>query len=356
MKKGKGKKPLKKILIISISVLAVLAAGVFLYCDALLNQIHYVKDESSAPVAVADYISHAETRNSSSKPGEPAVVNGLYHDDAIQNILVMGVDDYQKNDTGRSDSMMLVSIDTRHGKLKLTSFLRDLYLNIPGYSKNRINVAFSLGGAPLAVRTVESDFGISIDHYVTIEYSAFSKIVDRLNGVSITLSRDEADRINTYSGESAGKRVKEGICRLTGKQALYYCRIRTNATGEDFGRTERQRDFFSAIVSQWKSADPVTLNAAAWDVLNLVKTNMDKGQVAGLLANSLTYMKYPISQSHVPANHTYRFDDHVTIGSVPDNSVIIADMKQNSLIAAKFIYEDDFKFEDADSSADSSPK
>ena len=77
--------------------------------------------------------------------GDPNLLGGLYHDDAITNILLLGVDDYQANDVGRSDSMMMVSIDTRHKKLKLTSFMRDLYVAIPYHGSNKLNAAYPLG-------------------------------------------------------------------------------------------------------------------------------------------------------------------------------------------------------------------
>ena len=342
-----------KIALLTLSVLALVVGGLFIYADSKLNLIHTVADDSNASVAVASYItSTAVNSNTNSDLGTVGMKNGLYHDDAIKNILIMGVDDYQKNDIGRSDSMMVISVDTRHKKLKTTSFLRDLYLNIPGCSeKNRINVAYSIGGAPLTVQTIESNFGIDIDNYITIGYSSFAKIIDRLGGVTITVTADEAKLVNWYSGESRSKDISAGTFLLTGKQALYYSRIR--AIGDDFGRTERQRKVFSSIVEKFKDSNLSTINDTLSAVLPMVTTNMDKNKVVDLATNSLTYMKYPVSQNHVPANNTWE-DGKVTIGGVAGNDVIVADMEKNSLIAAKFIYEDDFNFPSDDETGSNS--
>lgn len=332
-----------KIALMVFSVLAIAAGGVFLYADSKLNDIHYDNNDSQASVAVASYVASAEVNSSTATDlGNIYMKNGLYHDDAIKNILIMGVDDYQKNDVGRSDSMMLVSVDTRHKKLKTTSFLRDLYVDIPGCSeKNRINVAYSIGGAPLTVQTIESDFGIDIDNYVLVGYSSFANIINRLGGVTITVTQGEADLVNRWSGEPKNKYISAGTQLLTGKQALYYSRIR--AIGSDFARTERQRKVFSSVIEKFKNSDLGTIDATLSDVLKLVTTNMSKSKVVDMAANSLTYMKYPISQNRIPADNTWS-SAKVTIGGVEGNDVIDADMEKNSLIAAKFIYEDDYNF------------
>lgn len=355
MSKNPNKRNKKRIAVnaavLVLSLLTLLVGSGCIYADVLASQINYEQPTSSEPpVSVASYIKDPGTNISTGNEGDPKMLNGLYHDDAIKNILIMGVDDYQANDVGRSDSMMLISVDTRHKKLKTTSFLRDMYVSIPGYKPNRINVAYSLEGPPLTVRTIESNFGVDIDNYVTVEFSAFSKVIDRLGGVTITLTSGEAKLVNTYSGESSSKALTAGTHLLTGKQALYYSRIR--AIGSDFGRTERQRKVFESIINKFKSSDIGTINGIMFDVLKLVKTNMTKDQVLGYAANSLTYMNYPMSQNRIPADNTYE-SKGVTIGGIPGNDVLVPDLEKNSLIAAKFIYEDDFKFGNVDGSSSS---
>lgn len=288
------------------------------------------------PVTSVPQSGNTAVSNSFSQPG---IVNGLYHDDAVQNILLLGVDEHDKDDAGRSDCMLLVSIDRRHNKLKLTSFLRDMYVAIPGHEKNRLGSAYSFGKAPLTVQTIESNFGIDIDHYFTIESSAFPKMIDNLGGVSISLTNEEAKLINRYSDESSTKSLTAGTCLLTGKQALYYSRIR--AVGTDFGRTERQRKVVAGIANKLKSFNIGAINSMMNEVLPLVTTNMDKNAVIQLASDSLTYMNYPISQTRLPEDSTYQ-EKIVTINSYTNNAVLLPDVQTNKQNLEKFIYEDEF--------------
>ena len=228
---------------------------------------------------------------------------------------MLGTDDYQDNDVGRSDSMMLVSVDTRHNKLKITSFMRDMYLAIPGIGSYKLNEAYSraggrIDGAKKVVSTIEANFGVDIDRFVIVDFSAFPKIIDRLGGVQVQLSNEknadgftEAGLINAYSGETK-QQAKPGVVNnLTGLQARYYARIRE--IGNDQERTERQRKVFYSLVSKLKTSNVMTLNSMLVDVLPLVTTNMTKNEVLSMAANSLTYLNYPVSQHRVPEEGEY---------------------------------------------------
>ena len=197
------------IVISLFSVVCVVAGALALRANSLLSGYHYVPDESSQ----SDNTTSGDNQNGETNvvaEGEAYMKDGLYHDDQVMNILLLGVDDYQANDVGRSDSMLLVSIDKRHQKIKVTSFMRDMYLSIPGYANNRINVAYSLGGAPLLVKTIEKNFGVDIDKYVIIDFEAFPSIIEALGGIEVTLSEGEADEINRKSGEDPSLYVTAG--------------------------------------------------------------------------------------------------------------------------------------------------
>ena len=278
-------------------------------------------------------VAPASQSGSASTDGQTSMVNGLYHDDAIQNILVLGIDKQDDKDTGRSDSMLMVSVDKRHNELKVTSFLRDMYVKIPGCQDNRLNFSYSYGGAPLTVKTIEYNFGVDIDNYVTVDYSAFVKIIDQLGGVSITITNAEAKLINQNSGESANKKLAVGTALLTGKQALYYSRIR--CIDSDFGRTERQRKVVTGIVNKLKTANVSTILNLTNDVFPLVTTNMNKDTILALVQNAPTTMSYPVSQSRLPADSTYKQQ------VIREMSVLVPDIEANKQILAKFIYEKD---------------
>lgn len=311
-----------------------------LYADNLLGKINFVSPASSK----VETGSLFEPGADSSTDAKSGVLAGLFHDDAITNILLLGTDDYQVNDVGRPDSMMLVSVDTRHQKLKATSFMRDMYVAIPGHGSNKLNSAYSYGGggssgAELITRTIEANFGVDIDRYVIVDNSAFNKIVDRIGGVTVTLTNEkdnygntEADLINRYSGDR--NRVHTGVNKLSGAQAHYYSRIR--AIGNDFERTERQRKVFTNLVAELKGSSITTIYGILSDTLNLVTTNMTKDEILAMASHSLTYLKYPVTQNRIPADNEYESQKIAGIGDslVPDLSAC----KKN---ISSFIYEDD---------------
>ncbi len=332
------------IVIIFFSVVFLIVGAGCLYIDHMIGLINFAEDPASS-LSSEESVSGSGSSQEVSNPvtsdwlgGDAELINGLYHDDAIMNILVIGVDNYQANDVGRSDSMILVSLDTRHQELKMTSIMRDLYVTIPGHGSNRINSAYSIGGPSLTVQTIESNFGFDIDRWVIVDFDAFTRIVDRMGGVTITVTDGEADLINQYSGEDWSKRLDgAGTYRLTGLQARYYSRIR--AIGDDFERTQRQRNVMESIVNEFKTADLGTINGVLYSALGEITTNISKNEILSLAANSLTYLNYPIAQNRLPVDDGYT-NAKAVIGGVPNNDVLVPDLEKNSEEVIRFIYED----------------
>ena len=310
-------------------VLIVVGAGCF-YVDGMLNKMNFVPNTESE---VTPSIAVSETGETTSLP-DPMFVNGLYHDDAITNILILNLDDYQEGDVGRSDSMIMLSIDTRHKKLKMTSFMRDMFVQIPGVGSNRLNTAFTYGGAPLTVKTIENNFGVDIDRYVLIDYDAFETIIDSVGGVYIDVSDEEAVYINEYSFRTD---VVGGYQLLNGDLARSYARIRK--IGDDFERTARQREVMSAAINQLKTADIGTINHVLSTVLPMITTNLSKTEVLNLASNALTYLNYPVEQLRLPEDGAYS-NAMVMIGGM-EASVLRPDLEANSESLVQFIYEDD---------------
>ena len=342
-KKKKRIRLIRNIAVLLLSLVLVVFGSGLVYADMLLSQIGYTElsslappSSSSSPVSSSD----EDTSSTDETLGDPNLLGGLYHDDAITNILLLGVDDYQANDVGRSDSMMMVSIDTRHKKLKLTSFMRDLYVAIPYHGSNKLNAAYPLGyqqngaagGGQLAVSTIEANFGVDIDRFVLIDNSAFDQIIDNLGGVEITLTAAEARLINQYSGDPS-RNLTEGTHNLTGKQAHYYSRIR--AIGDDFERTQLQRNVLTSLVNKFKNSNIGTINKALYDCLGLVQTNMTKDEVFFLAANALTYMNYSMEEHRVPGDDEY-YATRVDVGSV-----LVPYREQCSESLVEFIFEGD---------------
>ncbi len=220
----------------------------------------------------------------------------------LLNVLLIGQDGREGLTASRSDSMILCSFHRESKTVTMTSFLRDLYVEIPGHGSNRINAAYALGGTSLLEKTLEHNFGLHIDGYVEVDFSQFSGIIDLLGGVELELRQDEAERINRVTGSS----LTEGLHSLTGTEALAYARIRDLDLDGDASRTVRQRKVLGALVDAYKDLSVKDLIPMLAKVLPLISTDMNNGQLllcALEVAPHLSQAAF-VSQ-HVPAPGTY---------------------------------------------------
>ncbi|MDD6490567.1 MAG: LCP family protein [Clostridia bacterium] len=298
-KRSKAKKVLTTILII-VLVLILLLTG---YVTLIIFRINY-SDKSPDTASVE------------------AVTGELRSSPDVQNIMLFGADNHAENENGRSDSMILLSIDKKHHKIKQTSFLRDLYLTIPGYDEDRLNAAYSYGGAALAVETIEYNFGIKIDNYAMVDFSNFTAIIDAMGGIDLELTADEIDYINwqcwknkqvetrhelniddyTFYENDNGDEVAK--VHLNGRQALWYARDRDSA-GSDFDRTSRQRIVINTIFTQLKSGNPLTLMRVLYEIAPLITTDMSKGSVISLGMGLISYLGYEREELSIPGSDNF---------------------------------------------------
>ena len=199
----------------------------------------------------------------------------------------------------------------------MTSFLRDLYVPIPGYGSDRINAAYAYGGSGLLKKTLTENFEIPIAGVIEVDFSQFAQLIDILGGVEIDLRKDEAKLVNKETGSSlsAGKQL------LTGAQALSYSRIRKLDADGDFSRTDRQRKVMTALVDGYRNAGIPTLMKLLKQILPMLSTDMSESRLL-LLAVELFPMLPELSMSSqsIPAPGTYR--DKTVNGM----AVLVADM------------------------------
>jgi len=237
-------------------------------------------------------------------------------DSGLINILLVGRDG--ENGTGsRADSTILCSFRPETKQITITSFLRDLYVPIPGIEKNRINAAYAYGGMDLLQQTLEQNFDLHIDGCIDVDFSQFSQIIDVLGGVTIELRQDEAEAIN----KRVGSALTEGSQCLTGEQALAYSRIRNLDSDGDFSRTGRQRKLLSSLLDSYRNADFLTILSAIMDTLPLLSTNLEKKQILRLAAKLFPFLKDPeVTSQRIPADGTYAYR------RVRDMEVLVADM------------------------------
>lgn len=269
----------------------------------------------------------------------------LLSTDDVLNIMLYGADQY--GDQGLSDTMILLSLDNRNKKIKMTSFLRDTYVSIPGYYPHKLNLAYSLGGmyegnaAGLSIKTIEANYGIRIDRYATVNFATFMDIVDILGGVELYVTDNEIGYINAqiaYNGQSDYLYASEGMVTLNGQQALWYARNRGGFGygGDDWDRTDRQRKFLEAVINNVKDASLSELIQIVNSVGPNITTNLKKTEIQALLTRSLTYLNYDIEQCHMPPDGTwsYGWDDYA--GSI----IVVNDWYAARRELAEFIYED----------------
>ena len=189
------------------------------------------------------------TDESSIRPTKEAQATGTL------NYVLLGSDsrDTGNQGNGRSDTIMIVHLNAKRTKAYIISFPRDMYVNIPGYGRNKINAAFAFGGAPLAVRTLESLTGVRMDHVVLIDFQGFIQLTEDLDGVTVP---------NKTAFTSHGYHYPKGKITIAGEEALWFVRERKLLPGGDLDRAENQRNVMKAIVEKGLSAkvisDPAT--------------------------------------------------------------------------------------------------
>lgn len=234
----------------------------------------------------------------------------------LMNILIVGQDQKEEDTTRqRSDVMMLCSYNAETNEVHVTSFLRDLYVKIPGgYSHNKLNAAYHFGGFKLLYETLLENFGVRIDGGIEVDFNGFVEIVDLLGGVDIYLTAEEAPYVSTNS--------VEGVNHLNGRKALNYAR--TRKTDDDFGRTERQRKVLVALFEKIRNADIETVNELIDKALSMVKTDMSDATIASLIASLLPKISSLKITTHcVPSkgNFIYGYARGMQV-LIPDNQKI----------------------------------
>lgn len=209
----------------------------------------------------------------------------------VTNILLLGID--SEDGVGRSDAMMILTVDKNNQKIKLTSLIRDSYVYIAGRGMDKLNHAYAFGGSSLALRAVNTNFDMNIEDFVTVNFNDIIEIVDTLGGLDVKLSSEEA-RIIGVDGK--------GTHHLDGAKTLRYARIRSTAGG-DFKRTSRQREVITLILDKLMALSPGEMISAANTLLPMVKTSLDSNTIIGL-GSTAAINKYSVAQNSFPEDET----------------------------------------------------
>ncbi len=317
----KKKRKAKKILIAILCIAAAVVIGVVTFVAVLLSRINH------KPVDTSSYVE---------QPAD-APAWDVISDNAITNILLLGVDRSEDGTAQRTDTMMLVSINSKTKNLNMVSFLRDLYVDIPTAGKNKINAAYTIGsqeevtGAGLTMQTIENNFRINIDHYVEIDFENFIALIDAMGGIDLEMTREEVDYMSGWYYGEYGEPIslQVGMNHLDGKGALTFARIRK--LDSDFGRTGRQRQVMIAIFDKFKTLNPAQMTAVFYDYAQYITTDLSSTEILSLAMQANTLLGYPVQTSYVPKPGLYT---EINYNLVPDLPAVCADLRT-------FLYGDD---------------
>lgn len=247
--------------------------------------------------------------------GIDSVATEAMKEDGVTNILLIGNDSRENGEDGRSDAMILLSISDKTHTIYMTSLLRDMYVEIPGYKGNRLNAAYSYGGAELLMETIERNLDIEINRYMLVNFEAFANLVDAVGGVELELTAEEIEYVNAYlveynmltqrpQGTDNMDASVGGLVHLNGPQALAYTRNRY--IGTDFGRTERQRKVLAAVIKSAPKALVQNPGELIDGLLPNLTTNLTQTETfrLGLMAPKL--VTYELVQSSLPIEGSYQ--------------------------------------------------
>lgn len=260
------------------------------------------------------------------------------------NILLLGCDDRDEQaHVGRTDTVMILSVNSELGSAKLTSIMRDTWVKIPGRKNNKINAANVFGGPELAVETVNASFGMDIQDYILINMRDMVDIVDLFGGVDLELSESEVKVANDYIADfeanfynrknaypDYSRIASAGLVHLNGMQAMAHCRDRY--TDSDFGRVMRGQDTLLALAKKAQNMEVDACLDIAGEIRNFVVTNLTDEQAKELAKVILTMEVEEVGQYRLPAEGAYKS------GTFDGTWMIKADLAKNAQILKGYIY------------------
>lgn len=313
--KKKKKSSFKRFLIAVALIVVFLAAGLYVLVGKVYAEMNYEEIESLASSPMKE--------------------------EGVTNILLIGNDSRENGEDGRSDAMILLSISNKTKKIYMTSLLRDMYVEIPGYKDNRLNAAYSYGGAELLMETIEQNFDIPISRYVLVNFEAFANLVDAVGGVDLELTGKEVEYVNGYlveynillgrpEGTDYFDDLSGGMVHLNGPQALAYCRNRY--IGTDFGRTERQRKVLTEVIHKLPKGVLTNPKGLIDGLMPNLTTNLTQTECYRLSLMAPKLLTYDIIQNSIPIEGTFKDATHRKM------SVLEVDFEANKKFLQENLY------------------
>lgn len=267
--KVRRKRPFLKVLAVFLCIVLVFTTAVYVYTFSLLNKIERTElDENNLGITTNNY-------------------------SGVVNIAIFGLDSRSDTYSGRADANIILTIDKRNRKIKLTTIARDTYVAIEGHGNSKLTHAYAYGQAQLAVNTLNTNFDLEITDYVTMNFFGLARVIDYLGGVELDVSDSELYDLNTNvipktdfgDGITCEKLEKTGLQTLSGAQAVCYARIRK--VDSDLERGNRQKELIVAIFNKVKKMNIAKLPELATMILEECSTSLSSNELIGLAAWTL---------------------------------------------------------------------
>lgn len=234
-------------------------------------------------------------------------------DKNIKNIAFFGLDTREKNNNGRSDSIIIATLNQNTQKIKLTSIMRDIAVDIEGYNREKLNHAYAYGGPELAIKTLNKTFDINVSDYVTVNFYDLANMIDLVGGINITLKDYEPVQINNNLSEinklenlkdGTDYVYKSGVQTLNGRQAVAYARIRKEGNG-DYERTQRQKIVLEEVFNKIQSKPSVEALNLVTDMFEYVETSLSIIEIINLTTEFLKFSDFGIEQYRIPVDGAF---------------------------------------------------
>ena len=262
---------------------------------------------------------------------------------SMRHLLLIGIDARPGETTGRSDTMIIVTLDPDGNVIKLTSIMRDLYVEIPGRKNNRINATYVFGGPELLMETIELNFGVHIDHYIAVNFSMLGKLIDSIGGLTLTVENEYyMRRINAVIKQDnrvLGIDVNDQLLTqpgeqlMTGKQAQAYARYRYGTADGDFGRTVRQREIITKIFEKLNQMTAIELMGLVVDNFGNVYTNLSVSDLASYAPVLISMKDAEIQEMRLPIDGGYQSK------TIAGMSVLVPNREKNMAALLEFLGE-----------------
>lgn len=335
---------MKKKLLIAISVFTIIIITGFIYIYINLKKVKTIpmptsnkelgiKNSTDIVENNLDYKSYLRGYYSESKYFNRQVQK------QVTNIALFGVDRRNADEASRSDCIMILTIDEANKKIKLSSIMRDTYVNVNGHGMTKITHAYAYGGPVLAVRTLNENFGLNIKDFIVVDFFQLEKLIDILGGVNVDIKQDEIQYINSYISEISEIEKKDpvlisnpGFKNMNGTQAVAYCRVRYTS-GDDYKRTERQRDVLQSIIEKLFKADVKDYPKIISNFLPYVETSLSSSRILEL-GISMYY-----SGMHNIEKQRFPLDSDSKGQTIDGIWYLVTDLKATAYKLNKFIYE-----------------